>query len=145
MKLFICQSCGHIAHDQKPERCPVCGTYIFERNDSVFKESEEKSREAAVKHIPSITLNKNCGFIPENDCVDILVRIGDTLHPMEEKHFINFIDCYCDFTFVGRVFLTPGLNPAACFHLKSKGKLVTIVEHCNVHGYWTADEELTEN
>lgn len=144
MKLFICQSCNHVAHDQKPDRCPVCGTYIFMRNDSIFKESAETSGEAAVKHVPSITLMKSCGFIPENDCVDVLVRIGETLHPMEDKHYIDFIDCYGNFKFIGRVFLTPHLNPAACFHLKIRSKNITVVEHCTVHGYWMADQEVGE-
>lgn len=142
MELYICQSCGHVAFNAKPERCPVCGTYIFERNDAVFKESEEKSREASIKHIPSLTVNTSCGFIPENDCIDVTVRIGATLHPMEEKHYIRFIDGYLDHTYVGRAFLTPGLNPAACFHLKAKGKTVTVVENCTIHGYWTAERAI---
>ena len=37
---------------------------------------------------------------------------------------------------------TPGVHPAACFHLKeAKGK-VTITEHCNLHGYWKTDCDL---
>jgi desulfoferrodoxin-like iron-binding protein len=142
MKLFICQSCGHITFDVKPDKCPVCAMSVFEQNDAVFKESEEKSKEGAVKHIPSISVNTACGFIPENDCVDVMVRIGTTLHPMVENHFIRFIDCYLDLKYVGRVQLTPGINPAACFHLKEKGKTVTIVENCSIHGYWMADREI---
>jgi superoxide reductase len=145
MELYICQSCGHVAFNAKPDICPSCGTYIFERNDSLFKESEEKSKEASVKHFPQITINKKCGYIPENDCIDIHVRIGATLHPMDEKHYIRFIDCYCDRTFIGRTLLTPQLNPAACFHVKTPGKPVTLVEHCTIHGYWMAEQKLTED
>lgn len=143
MELYLCQSCGHMEFNAKPEKCPVCGTLIFERNDAVFKESEAKSSEASAKHIPSLAINTSCGFIPENDCLDVTVRIGTTLHPMEEKHHIRFIDCYLDQNFIGRAFLTPGLNPAACFHLKAKGKAVTVVENCNIHGYWTAERAIT--
>ena len=143
MELYICQSCGHVAFNRKPEQCPVCATYIFERNDAIFRESEEKSKEASVKHVPAITVNTSCGFVPENDCIDVLVRIGTTLHPMEEKHFIRFIDCYCDSSYIGRAYLTPGLNPAACFHLKTKGKTVTAVENCTLHGYWMAQQQIT--
>ncbi len=70
------------------------------------------------------------------------VRIGETLHPMQDSHFIQFIDCYVDETYVGRTQLTPGLFPATCFHLQTKGSKVTIVENCNVHGYWMAEAQL---
>jgi superoxide reductase len=144
MNIFICGKCGHIEFGQAPSQCPVCYSPAssFKQNDAVFKESEEKSKEAAIKHVPAITVNKQCGIIPETGCMDVVARIGKTLHPMEEKHFINFIDCYVDDKHVGRAFLTPRLNPAACFHLKAFGAKVTIVEFCNLHGYWIADMAL---
>lgn len=140
MEMYICQTCGHIAFNAKPDKCPVCGTYLFERNDRVFTESESKSPEASVKHIPAVTVNKECAFIPENSCVDVMVRIGATLHPMEEKHYIQFIDCYLDWKYLGRVYLTPNLNPATCFHLKEKRGKIAIVECCSIHGYWMAED-----
>jgi superoxide reductase len=142
MKIFICQICGHIAFNEAPEKCPVCEAEKekFDQNDAIFKESAAKSPEAAVKHEPAITVNKQCGLIPEASCIDIAVRIGKTLHPMEEKHFINFVDCYHDDTYIGRMTFTPrGLNPAACFHLKNISGKITVVEKCNLHGYWKAD------
>ena len=54
----------------------------------------------------------------------------------------RFIDCYLDQKYIGRAFLTPRLNPAACFHLKAKGKTVTVVENCTIHGYWMAQREI---
>jgi superoxide reductase len=86
--------------------------------------------------VPAITVNKKCGLIPETPCFDVIVRIGKTLHPMEEKHFIRFIDCYVDNNYVARIMLTPGVNPAACFHLKAAGSTLTIVENCTIHGHW---------
>jgi superoxide reductase len=142
MSIYVCGSCGHIEFDSAPESCPVCGAKKFDQNDTVFKDSEEKSKEAAVKHIPAVTVNKECGFIPESACTDVMVRIGETLHPMQENHFIQFIDCYVDQKYVAREYLSPGVNPAACFHLKAEGANVTIVENCNVHGYWMAEESI---
>jgi superoxide reductase len=144
MELYICQSCGHVAFSSKPELCPVCATYIFERNDALFRESREKNGKAEAKHVPAVTVISACGFVPENDCTDVLVRVGATLHPMEEKHFIRFIDCYSDSVYVGRSYLSPGLNPAACFHLKTEGKSVTLVEHCSIHGHWMTEEVIPE-
>jgi superoxide reductase len=139
MSLFSCQVCGHVAFNGAPEKCPVCMATQFMQKDDLFKESAEKSKEAAVKHVPSITVKKECKLIPEVGCVDVLVRIGQTLHPMEAKHYIMSIDCYLDNQYVARVLLTPGVNPAACFHLRNTGAKVTIVEHCNIHGFWMAE------
>ena len=144
MELYICQSCGHVAFHGKPAKCPVCTTYIFERNDALFLESREKNGEVEAKHIPAVTITTVCGFVPENNCTDVLVRVGTKLHPMEEKHFIRFIDCYCDAVYVGRSYLSPGLNPAACFHLKTNGKSVTLVEQCTIHGYWMTEAVIPE-
>lgn len=141
MKCFICQSCGHIAFGEKPEKCPVCFTVKFENNDNIFRESQEKSGEAAAKHIPAVSVNTSCSYIPENDCTDVMVRIGEVLHPMQEQHFIRFIDCYCDYRYLGRMYLTPGMNPAACFHLTDSGKKITVVENCSIHGYWMTEKE----
>jgi superoxide reductase len=144
MKLFICEVCGHIEFNAAPEKCPVCFAPRdrFKQNDNIFKESEEKSKEAAPKHIPFVQVNKQCKLIEGESCVDAIVRIGEAVHPMEEKHFIQFIDCYIDGRFVERAMLTPGVYAAGCFHLKSQGSKVTIVENCNIHGYWQKEVPL---
>ena len=141
MAVFICGSCGHIEFNQAPDSCPACGApgSQYSRNDKVFEESAEKSKEGAVKHIPSVQVNKVCGLIPENDCIDVLIRIGETLHPMMAEHFIKFIDCYIDNKYVGRTLLTPAMNPSVIFHLKDKGAKVQIVELCNLHGHWRTE------
>jgi superoxide reductase len=136
MHFFICNMCGHVAFNRSPDQCPVCGSKLFTQNDGLFKESAEKSKEGAVKHIPQVEIKRECKFIPETGCLDVMVRIGKTLHPMEEKHFITFIDCYGDEKYLGRVLLTPGINPAACFHIKNTVKSITVVERCNLHGHW---------
>jgi desulfoferrodoxin len=143
--MFVCSVCGYIEFGPAPEKCPVCfaSKEKFKQNDRVFIEAEEKSREAAVKHVPVIVLNKTCGLVPEQACADVIVRIGKTLHPMEAAHFIQWADCYVDDQFVGRMMLSPGLNPAACFHLKKAGSKVRVVEFCNLHGHWQAEASLS--
>ena len=142
MAVFICNVCGHIEFGSAPEKCPVCGATKFTQNDNVFEESMEKSKEGAHKHIPSVKVSKECGLIPEETCWDVIVRIGETLHPSQENHFIQFIDCYIDDNFAERVQLTPAVEPAACFHLKTKGAKVRVVEFCNLHGHWQAEADL---
>ena len=144
MSAFICSECGHVEFTEVTGTCAVCKSLSgkYGRNDRIFEESAEKSKEAAVKHIPAVTVNKTCGLIPDQGCVDVIVRIGATLHPMESAHFIQFIDCYVDGKFVSRVSLSPGVYAAGCFHLKVKGAKVLIVENCNLHGYWKTETAL---
>jgi desulfoferrodoxin-like iron-binding protein len=144
MAIFICSVCGHIEFGKAPDKCPVCMSpqEKYAQNDNVFIESEEKSKEAAIKHIPSVTINKECKLIPELSCADIIVRIGKAIHPMEAAHYIRFIDCYVDDAYVSRVMLSPGVFAGACFHLKTKGNKVRIVENCNIHGYWQLEGQL---
>ena len=142
MKIYICQVCGHLAFNNLPDTCPVCGAEKdkFLQNDAIFKESIQKSPEAEVKHVPAITVNKNCGLIPESSCMEVIVRIGKVMHPMEEKHYIRFIDAYQNDKFIARMELTPlSVYSAACFYLKEAGGKITIVENCNIHGYWKSE------
>jgi superoxide reductase len=142
MKIYICQVCGHIAFNNLPDTCPVCGAEKdkFLQNDAIFKESIQKSPEAEIKHVPAITVNKSCNIIPESGCMEVIVRIGKVMHPMEEKHYIRFIDAYRNDKFIARMELTPlSVYPAACFHLKEAGGKITIVENCSIHGYWKSE------
>jgi superoxide reductase len=144
MNVYICSLCGHIEFNAMPAVCPVCKAPAekFVQNNKVFEESAQKSKEAAVKHVPVVTVNKKCGLIPEQPCVDVVVRIGATLHPMESAHFIQFIDCYVDAKYISRILLTPGVFASGVFHLKTSGSKVTIVENCNLHGYWQTETSL---
>jgi superoxide reductase len=144
MSCYICTVCGHIEFADVSTVCPVCKSpkEKYTRNDRIFEESAEKSKEAAIKHIPVVTINRKCGLIPEQPCLDITVRIGAVLHPMETAHFIQFIDCYVDDKYVSRLFLSPGVFAAGSFHLKTTGAKVTVVENCNLHGYWKAEVSL---
>ena len=141
MNIFMCGVCGHLEFGNAPDICPVCKSPRdkYSQNNRIFEESSEKSKEAAIKHIPVITINKKCGLIPEQPCADVIVRIGATLHPMEDAHFIQFIDCYIDDKHVSRILLRPQVYAAGCFHLKAIGTKVTIVENCNIHGYWKTE------
>ena len=56
------------------------------------------------------------------------------MHPMEEKHYIRFIDVYQNDKFIARMMLTPlSVYPAACFYLKEAVGKINIVENCSIH------------
>jgi superoxide reductase len=145
MKYFICQVCGHIAFENIPDNCPVCGSpkekYI--QNDNVFAESKAKSPEADAKHIPFVVIEKECGLIKDTTCSDAHIKIGQVTHPMEAKHYIVFVECYLDNVYVARFEFTPnGVNPAGALHIKNPAKKLTVVERCNIHGYWMSETSL---
>ena len=85
---------------------------------------DEKTADAATeKHVPVI----------EKIDGGYKVKVGSVLHPMEEKHFIEWIELLADGK-AYRQFLSPGQAPEAVFNLDAVS--VTAREHCNVHGLW---------
>ena len=136
MDIFVCGVCGHISFNSAPDNCPVCYApkEKFTQNNTVFKDSAEKSPEGAIKHNPNLSVKSTCEMFPEQGCKLVSARIGETIHPMEEKHFIQFVDFYVDYKFVKRAMMTPDLFAGAAAHLNGDGSKVSCVEKCNLHG-----------
>ncbi len=63
------------------------------------------------------------------------VKVGAVPHPMEEKHFIEFVELIADGK-VYRQFLNPGETPEATFRIEASQ--VSAREYCNLHGLWKA-------
>jgi superoxide reductase len=77
------------------------------------------------KHVPVIERNGDT----------ITVKVGSVPHPMEEKHYIEWIEIIAGGKSC-RQFLKPGEVPEAVF--KTSETQVTAREYCNMHGLWTA-------
>ena len=73
--------------------------------------------------------------VPVSEKVDggVKVKVGSVAHPMEEKHYIEWIEIIADGK-ADRQFLNPGQPPQAVF--KTAAKKVTAREYCNLHGLW---------
>jgi len=63
----------------------------------------------------------------------IKVKVGEVPHPMEEKHYIEWVEIIADGESCRR-FLKPGDKPEAEFEIRPK--TVTAREYCNIHGLW---------
>jgi superoxide reductase len=61
------------------------------------------------------------------------VKVGSVAHPMEEKHYIQWIELMADGISYFK-FLKPGDKPEADFCVKAEK--VTAREYCNLHGLW---------
>jgi len=75
------------------------------------------------KHVPVI----------EKTATGVKVKVGSIPHPMEEKHYIEWIELHAD-NHVYRKFLHPGEKPEAEFYVTAKK--ISAREYCNVHGLW---------
>jgi superoxide reductase len=80
---------------------------------------------AKEKHVPVI----------EKTADGIKVKVGSVAHPMEQKHYIEWIELIADGK-AYRQFLSPGQAPEAMFKIDA-GK-VSVREYCNLHGLWKA-------
>lgn len=76
--------------------------------------------------------------VPVIEKVDggVKVTVGSVAHPMEAKHYIEFIEVIADGKLC-RKFLAPGEAPEAFFATDAVS--VTAREHCNLHGLWQAE------
>jgi superoxide reductase len=70
---------------------------------------------------------------PDETADGIKVKVGAVAHPMEEKHYIEWIEIIADGK-VYRQFLSPGEAPEAFFPVKAEN--VQAREYCNMHGLW---------
>ena len=117
-------------------KCAICGNIVEVIHGGVgelvccgqpMELLDEKEADAATeKHVPVV----------EKSDGSYKVTVGSTLHPMEEKHYIEWIELLADGK-AYRQFLNPGDAPEAVFNVEAD--TVTAREHCNVHGLWKGE------
>ena len=118
LQIYKCMTCGNIVEvlHGGSGRLACCGT--------TMKLLDEKTADAAMeKHVPVI----------EKINGGVKVKVGSVAHPMEEKHYIEWIEVIADGK-AYRQFLNPGDAPEAVFSIEATE--VAAREHCNVHGLW---------
>ncbi|HDM66860.1 MAG TPA: desulfoferrodoxin [Thermoplasmatales archaeon] len=120
LEIYKCEACGNIVeviHEGKGEL--VCCKQPMKL---LVEQTADTSTE---KHVPFIERREN----------KYIVRVGEnTKHPMEEKHYIEWIELMVDGV-THRCYLKPGDEPEAVFELP-EGNKVSARELCNIHGLW---------
>ena len=118
--VYKCEVCGNIVEvlHTGAGALVCCGKEM-----KYFKENTTDG--AKEKHVPVIEKTKD-GY---------LVKIGSVPHPMEEKHYIEWIELIADGVSY-RKFFKPGDKPEALFCVKAEK--VSAREYCNLHGLWKA-------
>jgi len=117
-EVYKCSVCGNIVEVLYAGGGTLvcCGKPMELQVENTVDASKEK-------HVPVI----------EKTSDGILVKVGSVEHPMEEKHYIMWIELNVDGK-VYKQFLKPGDKPQALF--KVDGKVLYAREYCNLHGLW---------
>lgn len=114
-------------------RCNICGNIVEVLHAGVgqlvccgepMELLGEKTEDVGLeKHVPVIERTEK----------GIKVKVGAVPHPMEQRHYIEWIEVTAD----GRVyrrFLNPGDAPEAEFEITAEK--VEAREYCSIHGLW---------
>jgi len=114
-------------------KCEVCGNIVEVLHGGAgelvccgqpMKLMKENTTDAAKeKHVPVVEKVES----------GVKVKIGSVAHPMEEKHYIEWIEIIADGK-AYRQFLAPGNAPEAIFPVEAAN--ITAREYCNLHGLW---------
>lgn len=118
MEIYKSADCGMMLEILNGSGCQlVCGDKVME------KLTEKTADEGKEKHVPVI----------EKIDGGYKVKVGSIPHPMEQEHYIEWIELIAGDK-VYRQFLKPGAIPEAEFKIDQDA--VTAREHCNKHGLW---------
>jgi superoxide reductase len=120
LQVYVCEHCGNIV-----EVLYGGGGELVCCGEPMILQEENTVDAAKEKHVPAIEKTDG-GF---------KVSVGKVAHPMEDKHYIEWIEIIADGT-VYRKFLSPGDKPEALFAIDADK--ITARAYCNLHGLWKA-------
>ncbi|MBW1754107.1 MAG: desulfoferrodoxin [Deltaproteobacteria bacterium] len=118
LEVYKCNVCGNIVevlHGGQGELV-CCGQPMARLVENTVDAAKEK-------HVPVV----------EKVDAGVKVKVGEVAHPMEEKHFIEWVEVIANGK-AYRQFLNPGETPEATFNVEAEQ--VTAREYCNLHGLW---------
>jgi superoxide reductase len=118
LEIYKCDVCGNIVevlHGAGGELV-CCGEPMKLLKENTVDAAKEK-------HVPVV----------EKTAEGFKVKVGSVAHPMEEKHYIEWVEIIADGK-AYRQFLNPGEAPEATFEVEADQ--VTARELCNLHGLW---------
>ena len=122
MEFYICEHCGNLVGMVHNSGVPMmcCGQKMTKL--------EPGTTDAAVeKHVPVFKVDGH----------KVAVQIGETIHPMVEGHFIQWIAIETK-KGAQRKTLQVGDEPKVEFALTDDDELIAVYAYCNLHGLWKA-------
>jgi superoxide reductase len=122
-------------------KCSVCGNIVEVIHNGTgqlvccgqpMELMEEKEKEEGLeKHVPIIE-EMAASICQGKD--GFRVKVGEVPHPMEEKHYIEWIEIVPEDGKRGKKFLKPGDKPEVEFYTRKN--IIGARAYCNVHGLW---------
>ena len=116
-------------------KCNICGNIVEVLHAGVgqlvccgrpMELLKEKTEDVGMeKHVPVVEKTEK----------GVKVKVGSIPHPMEEKHYIEWIEVIVDGA-TYRKFLKPDDKPEADFEVKANK--IQVRDYCNIHGLWKA-------
>ncbi len=126
LEVYKCAACGLVVETVSDgctcdEGCVVscCGAPMEHMVENTVDAAKEK-------HVPVV----------EKVAGGYKVTVGGVAHPMEETHWIMWIDLIAGGK-VYRQYLNPGDAPEAFFPVEDAGAYAR--EYCNLHGLWKGE------
>jgi superoxide reductase len=119
-QIYKCDKCGNII-----EVLHVGAGELVCCGEPMKLQKENVVDAAAEKHVPVIEKTKK----------GVIVKVGSVPHPMEEAHYIEWIEIIADGKSY-RKFLHPGEAPEAEFCVEAENVIAR--EYCNLHGLWSS-------
>lgn len=119
--IYKCEVCGNIV-----EVVHAGGGELVCCGQAMKLCAENTTDAAREKHVPVV----------EKITGGYKVKVGSVAHPMEEKHYIEWIELLADGK-AYRQFLNPGAAPEAVFMVEASK--VSAREYCNLHGLWKGE------
>ncbi|MDF2486465.1 MAG: hypothetical protein K0R46_2633 [Herbinix sp.] len=121
-KFYRCKHCGNIVGMIHDSGVPIicCG----EEMEELLANTVDASKE---KHVPAVSIVGTT----------VKVEVGSVHHPMEEKHYIQWIYLQTK-NGSQRKCLNPGDEPVAVFAL-DEDEVIAVYEYCNIHGLWKTE------
>jgi superoxide reductase len=118
MDVYKCDLCGNIVEvlDGGKGQLVCCGKPMQKLVEKTADQGKEK-------HVPVVERTAN----------GVVVKVGDVPHPMQEDHYIMWVEIEAD-GLVERKYLSPGMEPKAEFCVSAEK--VTAREYCSIHGLW---------
>lgn len=125
MRIFMCKECKCIISILREGTCipRCCGEEMTELKANTVDAAFEK-------HVPVIDVSKNT----------VVVTCGEVLHPMEEKHYIEFMILETNKGYQIK-YLKPGEEPTCIFTKTDDEKIISAYAYCNLHGLWVSNNE----
>jgi len=119
-KIYKCNICGNIV-----ELLHNGGGQLVCCGQPMNLQEEKAEEEGTEKHLPVV----------EQTDSGIKVKVGSVPHPMEEKHYVQWIEVTTEDGRSQKAFLKPTDAPEAEFDVSAES-VKAVREYCNLHGLW---------